>query len=1127
MKHFPEDGDLSHIVASFSPAFAQEPPAGDFVAGSLGSLIFVESTATPEFRQDDRLLTAEVLTSMKVLDWVDLNLVVDSLFKDGIGLWQPDVPLPKGVTYKTNLNATYTLEDGGTGYIRQASDDLIEDVRLVYHAPGIGPVLPVKAGSLLRLSGLFAAHRCHASLDLHAVLPGGRTRLCERLSVTPAVLGGTTRNSYRSLDRVALVPDDAVGVMLVLRKSATARGTDSYFFFTDVRLALTNSLSTALFSTDVPADVVGSLAEAGGTGLKAYRLARLAGDAAVEVSVPAPSADVEGPVALAGSPLRLASRGEFEIAWLATDQTTATWLLSSAVDTSVRALMLPGIPSATTKDFDILVRYSRIAVAEGASDAGVIAATRVASRVGVDPANRVVDVLLRSVSGELPVRISIGASPEPQSNSASSRIVLTPQWQVHRLKLPTHVQNSLDEVWITFQLAGEPGAAIDLLGIAPTSANDPLSWTDADLSNLDLASAGNHAAATFTPRESYGSGITVITPTGDRPAGLRLLTHWMSRQTRQPDQWIIVDDGQEPLNFVDELPPYATYVRRERQDTDYPHTLANQLLHALPLVEHDKIVIMEDDDWYRQDYLAFMYGALDTADLVGCNTIHYYHYTARAWKKGKPLLHTSLAQSGLRARALPHLAKICASQTPLVRSNGLVDRFLWHTYPGPSSLISEHEIINVGLKGTPGRPGIAEGHKTTDAGYMADAGRAKLLSLVGNDMYLFDYYYGRLSRGVIYTATSGGVDALLEPGHKIPGVDYICFTDSPGMTSKVWTFRPLESEETDPVRRAKAPKLLPHRYFPEYEWSLWVDANTRIRADLEHFIIQHLAEARMSAFKHPDRKCVYVEADACLDQGKDDPTNIWNQIRRYKREGMPKDYGMAECNILLRHHNDPSVVEFMEAWWDEVKNGSRRDQLSFPYLRWKLKPNFKYFFNGEKIISQQNLVARVSHYAGSSRVGSRIVYAAEAALADVRREITKSTGQAHVLIQTLPVNFSYLETIAVKVATHKGQAVGPTTMTLFGLAVDGGEVRETELRTVPVPVSAGDDNRYCSADFEGIDVSPFQYLRMEISSRATGAKRPVSFYLLRQDNSPTFVRQNVSVDGATKIGQICFAVQAR
>ena len=68
---------------------------------------------------------------------------------------------------------------------------------------------------------------------------------------------------------------------------------------------------------------------------------------------------------------------------------------------------------------------------------------------------------------------------------------------------------------------------------------------------------------------------------------------------------------------------------------------------------------------------------------------------------------------------------------------------------------------------------------------------------------------------------------------------------------------------------------------------------------------------------------------------KDKKENVDPQIERYKREGFPKDYGLLQSNILIRKHNNEDCIKLMEDWFNEVKNGSHRDQLSFNYALWK------------------------------------------------------------------------------------------------------------------------------------------------------------------------------------------------
>lgn len=64
-------------------------------------------------------------------------------------------------------------------------------------------------------------------------------------------------------------------------------------------------------------------------------------------------------------------------------------------------------------------------------------------------------------------------------------------------------------------------------------------------------------------------GITIITPTGDRHEMFSLCAKWVSKQTVQPNQWIIVDDGKIPL--CPPTMPFITYVRRVPKIDDPTH----------------------------------------------------------------------------------------------------------------------------------------------------------------------------------------------------------------------------------------------------------------------------------------------------------------------------------------------------------------------------------------------------------------------------------------------------------------------------------------------------------------------------------------------------------------------------
>src|ERR1043165_9105378 len=98
-----------------------------------------------------------------------------------------------------------------------------------------------------------------------------------------------------------------------------------------------------------------------------------------------------------------------------------------------------------------------------------------------------------------------------------------------------------------------------------------------------------------------------------------------------------------------------------------------------------------------------------------------------------------------------------------------------------------------------------------------------------------------MPKTVVYTAIYGGKDVLIEPAVVPPDCDFVCFTDS-DLHSKTWNIRNVPASSTDPVRSAKVFKVLPHRYFPEYDYSVWIDGNILLRGDVNELISQYLSQ---------------------------------------------------------------------------------------------------------------------------------------------------------------------------------------------------------------------------------------------------------------------------------------------
>jgi hypothetical protein len=200
----------------------------------------------------------------------------------------------------------------------------------------------------------------------------------------------------------------------------------------------------------------------------------------------------------------------------------------------------------------------------------------------------------------------------------------------------------------------------------------------------------------------------------------------------------------------------------------------------------------------------------------------------------------------------------------------------------------------------------------------------------------------RFPRTVVYTALFGDYDQL--EAVQFGGVEHVCFTDQRDLKVEGWVVRQVEGlppnlSDDDRTRLARRFKLLPHECLPEYRVWIWHDANLKLRRRPADLLAFYLRDADIATFPHPERACIYEEAQACINGGKDASDKILRQVERYRSYGYPAGNGMIWSALIVRR-NTPEVRALNEAWWAELASGSRRDQLSFNYVAWRLSQRY-------------------------------------------------------------------------------------------------------------------------------------------------------------------------------------------
>ncbi len=199
--------------------------------------------------------------------------------------------------------------------------------------------------------------------------------------------------------------------------------------------------------------------------------------------------------------------------------------------------------------------------------------------------------------------------------------------------------------------------------------------------------------------------ISIITPTGDRPECIALLSKWIANQTIKPSQWVIVDDGVVPLKPI----KGAKIIRREKVKGV---TLGANLDAALDHVTGDYILIMEDDDYYAPQYIARTIDMFDDdIDMVGWHGSPYYNVALPGYRVMGDEKHASLSQTAFTRKMIPFVRSCIPGAIPAPFS---IDMRMWQ-----SDAIEPHRKVLrpcmgsklfVGFKSMPGRPGAGVGH---------------------------------------------------------------------------------------------------------------------------------------------------------------------------------------------------------------------------------------------------------------------------------------------------------------------------------------------------------------------------------------------------------------------------------
>ena len=231
--------------------------------------------------------------------------------------------------------------------------------------------------------------------------------------------------------------------------------------------------------------------------------------------------------------------------------------------------------------------------------------------------------------------------------------------------------------------------------------------------------------------------IALITPTGGRPKQIKLCAEWMRKQTYAGEVlWVIVDDcSPTTIEFITGefrknwtiIKVYPTPKWQVGQNTQ-----ARNLLAAINIVKKysqvTSVFVIEDDDYYHEDYLVQMAEKLDGYVAAAQKHTVYFNLQSYTVLKHNNTKHGSLFQTAFTKEILPLFEEAVKTRKQFI------DIYFWKTLQNkPVNLFILENNLAVGIKGMEGRKGIGKGHTVHEISGDRLTGLLKLKKVIGTD----------------------------------------------------------------------------------------------------------------------------------------------------------------------------------------------------------------------------------------------------------------------------------------------------------------------------------------------------------------------------------------------------------
>jgi len=150
----------------------------------------------------------------------------------------------------------------------------------------------------------------------------------------------------------------------------------------------------------------------------------------------------------------------------------------------------------------------------------------------------------------------------------------------------------------------------------------------------------------------------------------------------------------------------------------------------------------------------------------------------------------------------------------------------------------------------------------------------------------------------------------------------------------------INDEKVKNMMSAKYYKTQTHKIdiLKDYDYFIWIDGSLLLRDNFLNNVINLLennSDYSIFNFKHSVRDNIKDEVYFCKDWQKYKDQDLETQYLTYKNDNFKDDWGLYELTSFYRK-NIPEINKIYDLWWYHNLCYSYQDQVSYPYVLWKL-----------------------------------------------------------------------------------------------------------------------------------------------------------------------------------------------